>query len=218
MYYVINWPLYSVNTLFPITYWLWGGGKIRVRPEDRCAFNDVFVCRHYDAPIPWEKVRSVVDVGANIGAFSVFAHQQAPHAQITAMEPDGGNYRELVRNAPFATCIQAAVDGEEGEGFLYTGKGAGMHSLYGEGEKQVVRKITLHSFLPCDLLKFDCEGAEFAILRSLSAEEWKGISYMLVELHRVSGEDGAALRSTIEHAGFRVIDQAKHVIYCERVS
>jgi FkbM family methyltransferase len=215
---VINWPMYMLNFVMPVTYRLWGGGTIRIRPTDRCAFNDVFIFRHYDAPIPWDTVQKVVDIGANIGAYTLFAQKKANKAAITAVEPDPDNFELLKRNAPAGiTCIKAAVGGEQKQVVLHKAEKAGEHSLYGSGEGIAVDMITLHQFLPCDVLKLDCEGAEYEIFRSLSDEELRTIRFILIELHTVEGESRDALKERLMKAGFRLTEQVKSVYFCEKM-
>jgi len=216
---VKNWFLYPLNKYIPITYWLWGG-HIYIRPQDRCAFNDVFVWRHYDVPLPWKEFRTIIDIGANIGAFTVFARLHST-AHITAIEPEPSNFQTLLKNKPDNTkCIEAAVDSEEGSKNLYISKNAGQHSLYRTGEGQIhVRTITLHEYIRngCDLLKLDCEGAEYAILHSLSREKLQQIRFILIEIHRIAGEEMEEPKQFLEDAGFRV-SEYEHVILCERES
>jgi len=41
---------------------------------------------------------NIVDVGAHIGAFSIYAATKYPHARIYSYEPDPQNYEKLIKN------------------------------------------------------------------------------------------------------------------------
>ena len=42
---------------------------------------------------------TVIDIGANIGAFAVYAARQVPRGRVIAFEPASNNYEQLARNA-----------------------------------------------------------------------------------------------------------------------
>ena len=46
-------------------------------------------------------VKTVVDIGALIGAFSMWAHEQWPNAKIYAYEPDPESFKMFVKNIEF---------------------------------------------------------------------------------------------------------------------
>ena len=58
------------------------------------------------------KVQTVVDIGANIGAFTLAARRTFPHARVIAIEPDPDNVSLLQRNCgddALVTICQTAV-------------------------------------------------------------------------------------------------------------
>ncbi len=66
-----------------------------------------FLARYADHP-----VRTVVDVGANVGLATLYLAQAFPESRIVAVEPDPGNFALLTRNvarlAERVQCVQAA--------------------------------------------------------------------------------------------------------------
>ena len=121
----------------------------------------------------------LLDVGANIGWFSVFFDRIAPEgAEIFAFEPDPLNFGLLTHNLETNGCrkvtpVQRAVsDVRRTERlYLYPDKNRGRHSLVpGAGREVVdVEAITLDEFLGerarrVRFLKLDIEGHEYAAL------------------------------------------------------
>ena len=118
---------------------------------------------------------TIVDVGAYIGTFALFAIQKYPGAKILCFEPEKENFACLLKNTkpyPSIHCINAAIGDSEGERtFFVRGAGFGTNSLYrSKGAVPVtVHCTTLKAAVTetVDLLKLDCEGAEAEIVRSL---------------------------------------------------
>src|SRR5688572_25562845 len=71
-----------------------------------------------------------------------------------------------------------------------------------------------HGIDRCDLLKLDCEGAEYRILYSAPRDVLDRIDHIILEYHHFSQEEGAnpsALRTFLEGRGFVVRDHRKHM-------
>ncbi|WET81661.1 amino acid adenylation domain-containing protein [Amycolatopsis sp. QT-25] len=80
---------------------------------------------------------SVVDVGANIGMFSLYARRQAEGVRITAIEPAPAAFSALTTNAalyfPGQTLVNAAISDREGTGELIVYSGYSVFSgLYAD--------------------------------------------------------------------------------------
>jgi FkbM family methyltransferase len=125
----------------------------------------------------------VVDVGANLGYFSVLSalHRQ-PARQILAFEPAGDNFALLTANLRLNRCesaveaVQAALGAKTTVGTLHRSDGnLGDHQIYpGDGERAVESISLLHGseFLSdklerIDLLKVDTQGSEAAVIEGL---------------------------------------------------
>jgi FkbM family methyltransferase len=138
----------------------------------------------------------IVDAGANIGAASVWFHQQFPDATIVAIEPDRGNFAILERNAvglPIG-CLHGAVtsqartvkviDPGEGNWGFRTAPLAD-----GESHETQVESVQIGRMLdqqPQDtypfIVKIDIEGAE-AELFAGNVEWLDRIPLVIIELH-----------------------------------
>jgi FkbM family methyltransferase len=124
----------------------------------------------------------ILDIGANVGAFALWARLRWPGSRIRSFEPNPGTFGFLQRNTaglPDVTCIAAAVypglrprepffaryDGD-GEGGLaaYSGDTFEADLAGGSCEVDVVEPGALG---PADVVKIDIEGGEAAVLAGL---------------------------------------------------
>jgi FkbM family methyltransferase len=115
----------------------------------------------------------ILDVGANIGIFGVFALGRWPGAHITAFEPEPSNRDVLCRTVAANDAggrwavVAAAVSNEVGELRFVAGLGAEAH-VARCGEERTITVPTVDFFEQvgdgADLIKMDCEGGEWAIM------------------------------------------------------
>lgn len=137
---------------------------------------------------------TIVDVGANIGTFTLAAKSRAPGCRVVAVEPFPANLSYLRRNIeqnalPGVQVVPAAIGAEDGEGRLFVGPDTGLHSMkFDRGRGYVdVEVLSLSTLFDrcgveeCDLLKIDCEGAEFDFLPSLDASVWSRVRRVAME-------------------------------------
>ena len=140
---------------------------------------------------------TVIDIGANIGAFSICAAKRVPRGRVIAFEPENDNYELLIRNATLnrlsnLTPVRAAVAGRSGVINLYRGKESGLHSTTGGhladcignedveavSLEDVFKRYQIHE---CQVLKLNCEGAEYEILYSTP-------DFVLAKIQRIAME------------------------------
>lgn len=139
--------------------------------------------------------KRVLDVGANIGAFTVLAYQLGVRS-ITAIEPDPDNFELLRFNVKtfdprIVKTMRGAVmtDPPDEKITLYrsrTGKNPGTHSLYVSGGREAVTVPTIRwrdvieneNF---DTIKMDVEGAEHDLLLNNGLPD--SVTQVVFELH-----------------------------------
>jgi FkbM family methyltransferase len=161
-------------------------------PDAMAADVDGVLAGEYEAGFDGENL-TIVDIGANVGAFSIWANLRWPNSRIHAFEPNPATFAMLTANVGHlgnVTCHQTAVyPGEPGERRLfsrYPGDGeAGLVDYIGNTfaelpEDRLVAVPTIDpSALPrCDVLKIDVEGGEAAILEAMNLTE---VSLILLE-------------------------------------
>ena len=181
----------------------------------------------------------VVDIGANIGAATLFwAGEEVPGLVIHAYEPNPQAFLTLQRNVAASrpkaqvTLHQTAVAGERGEIELWVDVPTILSTSYGaspgvHGRKVTVPAVTLDDVLadiPGEvwLLKVDTEGAEGAILSSVTTAALQRCRSIVLEWHDnlVPGVSDLCRRLLIE-AGFRVDSERptsgnEGMFYCTR--
>jgi FkbM family methyltransferase len=203
---------------------LWNGLSLELRPGrgDLDAFRDCWVSRSYLSDgaeiLPGN---TVVDIGANIGCFTLFASQRVgPTGRVIAVEPNAETFQRLQRhlrinNLTNVIAIQAAVAGEEGPIGFHNCRNGLFSSMFSEvdgrdnsGTVQRVDGFTLAQVLVknsvdrCHFLKLDCEGAEHGIVRTMPKETAAKIDQIGMELHQVRGADENVLIRKLEEFGF----------------
>ncbi len=162
----------------------------------------------------------VVDIGANVGVFTVFAASQTRN-RVYSLEPLPINCEYIQKNLAsnhldHVTCVSTAVSNTSGTVKLYTtdsvaGNLLFDHNIRGEIDAYVeVPCTTLMAFMDeqhlesIDFLKLDCEGSEGDILTSLPTAYLGRIRKMAMEFHdNVSSLNHDAVRHLLESNGFK---------------
>jgi len=116
----------------------------------------------------------IIDIGANVGGFAVWAHEFFKNPKIDCYEPIKANY-DLLRQNIEGTDIairNIAIGKEDGQRMMYYGlDNCGEASMF-QGKQQIADgemvKVMSSQHLPlCDIMKIDTEGAEIEILENL---------------------------------------------------
>ncbi len=169
---------------------------------------------------------TVLDVGANIGLFSV---RVAPLAKrVLSFEPMPDNFKYLKTNMSgdrlrHVVPIAKAVSGKAGTIDLFVSRNPGAHSMIADAAvgttKVQVEAITFeqifaeHKIERCSLLKMDCEGAEYESLSAMPAGLWPTIDRIHLEYHQgPAGWDGPRLAAFLRERGYRcdVVPRSRH--------
>jgi FkbM family methyltransferase len=157
----------------------------------------------------FEKNSILIDIGANIGVFSVFASINT-NSKIIAIEPHPDNYTLLLRNLELnhidnIITINSAVGERNESRFLAIGKVLSGCQLIPSGYSLPAMKKsieidcrTLIDIMqkgninlerePC-FIKLDCEGSEYEIMKSIDDEILSRIKVISMEYHLKNGKD-----------------------------
>lgn len=180
-------------------------------------FNEIFV-EHCYTPA-WfyhpEPCHTVLDVGANIGLFSLYLNSVAHGIRVLAFEPHPETFNGLTRNLAenhlegTVTARRLAVSRGPGEVRFsgLSGLDSGHDPATTTGLGEAVECIGLSEALelaegrPIDLLKVDTEGAEVEIISSAPLPIWSQIARVVVEYHDLDKRD-EVVRS-LENSGYQ---------------
>jgi len=139
----------------------------------------------------------VLDLGGNIGLFSLMATSAHSGAQVYAYEPGPPNFRlfEMNRLANPALTDRIHLRKEAVAGrtrtteWCFDEANPGASGLFATGGQKFQVQITAFSEVlsalpgPVALAKIDIEGAEFELLSATPAEVWQKIGAISLELH-----------------------------------
>lgn len=223
VYFVEYFGLYSLTKQRHITYVLRNGVKYNIRPKtsDTWVFRDVWLKMDYTPKEFQLKAKDLVlDIGAHIGMFSVFASKFATEGKIYAFEPMPENFQMLQDNIELNKItsiipINKAVSDKKDEKELYLSqKYNSEHSfvLYENKTKKLNVKTTSlkdimidYSIPKIDFLKMDCEGAEYEILFNTPYDILQKIDKISMECHRVDdNRNDFSLKKFLEGNNFEI--------------
>jgi FkbM family methyltransferase len=194
---------------------------------------EVFAYGEYDLPLDWSGLRRVIDVGAHIGSFALWACARAPQVRVISVEPEPQNFTDLVANigrndlgtrvealqaalgiAPGTVTLRIPMNREAGSTFATTGDA--VHAVV----------VTLPELLARfddapDLLKLDCEGAEWQVFDELDDSSWGKVSRLVMECHATAERTVEEMSSLLELHGLQptiLSRRASGVSWCDEVA
>jgi FkbM family methyltransferase len=205
------------------------GIKLRLKPRsgESFTFYENLVRRDYlTQGITLNPGDTVVDIGANIGSFTVLAAKVVgPGGRVISFEPVSATFARLEENVALngysnVECRQAAVDGREGTLPIHVDPKSALSTGYIEkdGHEEIVTEIVPcvtmeqvfrdHHIERINLLKVDCEGGEHGIFESLSPDLAARIDQIAMETHEVPGKSVEQLLENIRGLGFTLRKEA----------
>jgi len=229
-----NWPTIFLNYFGilnqkKIRYSFRNGQKFFLRNiEDKkdtsgiATVYEIFLIENYNPS--FMKIKpgdTVVDIGANMGIFSIYASLNSKNGKVYSYEALREHFERMQKNVEINNFKNIktenfAIAGKKGKKRLFINKNcSGGHSLVFDRDSEeslIVDCITLRDIFDrnkiekIDFLKIDCEGAEYEILYSIPDKYFKKISKISLEFEN-SGEkncNSGALRKFLEGKGFIV--------------
>jgi len=168
-----------------------------LREQSPFIYDEIFKFNIYNLQESDVRGKVVIDVGANLGFFSILCSYYGAKLVI-AVEPQPEMYASLLENTRGMDRIKtfrAAVLDEAGKTVKISSRG-GESSIYHEGEVSTseIGTLTVDSLL-CDpleamgikdedmVLKIDAEGVEYDILLNMSDKTFSRFNTILLEIH-----------------------------------
>ena len=170
--------------------------KIRKKSTDLMALTHVWLIEEYKKPgFEINSNDTVVDVGAHIGLFTLYASQFCTNGKIFSFEPVKANYELLLENIKLnhlhqVKAFNTAVSSSDIPIKLFINDDESGHSMFSQSSHSVmIDSVSLQKFFDenqiehCNFLKLDCEGAEYEIIKNLPLEYFKKIDKIIIEYH-----------------------------------
>jgi FkbM family methyltransferase len=187
----------------------WQGRDVFYRPgtSDPFVIYQILLRRggkaEYCLPLALEP-KVILDIGSNIGASILFFHRQFPSARIYGFEPHPETFRILQANVgsiPSVEVFNYALGATDARistafnGIDFSGLVAKPGSVNPPGAATIVECEVKHAgevmknlgLARADLIKIDCEGAEYDVLTALPGEMLRECKWIVGEMHDASG-------------------------------
>jgi FkbM family methyltransferase len=200
-----NWPTFLINYFgiknFSSLYEFRNGLLIKTAQGiDTATILATLINNEYGAPI--EK-STVIDIGANIGTYSIDCAKKLQKCKIYTFEPEENNYKILLENISLNNLDskiiseKTAIYDKKGKDKLYISTYSPFHSMKSKSLKkfQIVKKEPLgyifkkYKIKKCDLLKLDCEGSEYEIIKHAKVANLGKIQEIRMEYHDINKVD-----------------------------
>lgn len=195
---------------------------VTLRDEaDASVWAEVFKHREYRAAEELLRTLAepILDVGAHVGFFTIYARALNPLTPIFALEPEEKNFAALQahsaqNNLNNVTLVPAALAGHTGVAELFLLADSHNHTLLAPkgaaAEMVTVKAFTFQDF--CEqfkiarvgLMKMDIEGGEYAVFEAMADEDYQKIGAIIMEYHNYQGHKYQEIEKHWREHGFKI--------------
>jgi FkbM family methyltransferase len=194
-----------------------------LKEQDPAMHREVIEANQYHLSKEKVKDRIVVDIGANIGAFSLYAAMLGAK-KVIAVEPISASYNTFLKNIhrlglKNITTYKNIV-AEKGNQFLPVSlnSNAGANSMYNVSNNYEVVETTTFANIMNQiegnniLLKLDCEGGEYDVIMNSFPEDFIRINEIMMEIHtdlhpKYKGKQ--IIEEKLKEYGFELVDNTQ---------
>lgn len=210
---ISNWPLhfkvkFGISDDDPLLFIARNNIKFEVPKRLHHEFKEIFMENAYfiGQKKPLKTNPIIIDIGANVGFFTMFALSKYPNCTVYSYEPVYSNFKQLAKNRDLNRskkmfCFNMAVCGHGGkiDICLDTTDSFSTSATIIASKDKNIKSIEVpcsslsdvfkeNKIDKCDLLKLDCEGAEYEILYNAPEEVILKIDQMAIEVHQGKNE------------------------------
>jgi len=218
---ITNWYQIPLFLIFPsrqVILKLKTGEKFKISHYlDALTIKEIFIDGDYNTPSINHK--TIIDIGANIGTFSILQAKLNPLAKIFSFEPDHKTFSMFIENIKLnklnnIKTFKLGIAGSAGTRVFYSHPASGLSSLSKKRSgmiKNKIKTITLadifknNKLTRCDFFKMDCEGAEYEILFNTPGKIFKKIDKLVIEYHdALTQYTHKELKDFLKQKGYKV--------------
>lgn len=199
------------------------GLQLKVRSRmDVWIVKETCIDRDYErVGEPLQAEWRIIDIGAGIGDFCLDAGARFPQCEVHAYEPFPESFQLLQANLHLnaltnVTLFPEAINSDRAPVKLdVSGTEAVQHSTAAHQATDasiivvpatILKEVLDRLQAPCDLLKMDCEGAEYDILLTADDAELQRIHRIVMEYHdNVVAHSHEELSTFLQQKGFQVV-------------
>lgn len=170
-------------------------------------------------------VDPIIDVGAHIGLFSMYARTLNKKVSIFAIEPEEKNFELLNKNIKEnkftkVKTFQVALGGHSAETSLVVSADSHNHHLISaptatsqtdqKETKQTTKMYSLQDFLDqqkitrVSLIKMDIEGGEYDVFSACTPGDFARLNAVIMEYHNYAGQNYKEIETRLRENGFGV--------------
>jgi FkbM family methyltransferase len=181
------------------------GSNLKIRTgkdsSDIHIFVEIWLDNVYFKEFSVKKNSVIIDIGSHIGLFSILAARKSYEGKVYSFEPNEYNYKILSENIQTnkiknISHFNLAVSNTNGHVKLYCDENDfAAHSIHKKTPHSInVKSTTINDIFyenkikNCDLLKLDCEGAEYDILMNTSPKIFEKINKICIEYEYFNNE------------------------------
>jgi FkbM family methyltransferase len=169
---------------------------LRVNSTDLMALTHVWLIEEYAKKnFDIKSSDTVIDIGAHIGLFTLYASQNCKNGNIYSYEPVKENFNVLkenitINNLKNVKIFNLAVSKSNSTIKLFMNNDESGHSMFSKSSENIIVNSTSlmkifdeNNIKKCNFLKLDCEGAEYEIIKNLPLEYFQKIDKLVIEYH-----------------------------------
>ncbi len=229
-----NWPILILNRLGILknkilTYKFKNGLEVLIEnakgeyeSSGMAMIVDIFLVKTYTPKgINMKNYKTIIDIGANMGIFSIYASINSPNAKVDSFEPFKKHFSKLNKNIRLnnlkniKTFNLAVSKNNLSKDFFISKTHTSAHSLIKNQNSSLKIKINCISLKEvfeknkikkCDFMKIDCEGREYDILYNAPRSIFNKIEKIIIEFDNIDNniKNGNALKKFLGKKGFKV--------------
>lgn len=178
------------------------GLKLNVNKNegDLCTLFEVFIDEDYAFKGETGGCYNIIDIGANVGYFSLYIAKKYPDSKIFSFEPFPETFKKLnnhitQNDLKNVTPFNLAVSDFDGTSKFYSFEWTGCNTMVEGGFSEELTNVTevkctkfdnlreLTGKEKFDFAKIDCEGSEYQIILNSSDEAIKAVKKYIIEVH-----------------------------------